>query len=713
MRRLSCLLLSLASILPAVAQLQYPPTRKVDAVDTYFGKDYKDPYRWLEQLKEPEVAAWFKAQATLTDQTLDTLPGREALVRQWTELDKLKPANFSGIRFEGGHAFYKKTLGGENVGKLYFRMGWTGKEQLLFDPTTFQPGRATTLQSYVPSKDGKRVALALSAGGAEVSEIRVLEVATRRLLADRIEASYGPFEWARDNRSFFYDSGPGGDPQSVAFHLHRKARLHRLGTDPKEDRDLFSDAYPELGLSEEERPMVFIDATLPHHLLANTSIASNDVRFFYAPDTELGRPQIHWKAICERKDGLTNVAFHGDQVYATTYVGAPKYKVVRTNLRHPDWAHAETILPEGKDAIQDLVSTKDFIFVVYSDGMQSSLSRIDCRTGRITKVPLPRPGVVGFYVPDPGSNRCLVTLNSWTLPPTVYEIDAAHPTFVKSTFNADVSYPGFEDFVVEEVEVPSHDGVMVPLSILHKKGMTMDGSHSCIFEGYGSYGYSFSPRFSILRSILSQDVVLAFAHVRGGGEKGEAWHRAGMKTTKPNTWKDFIACAEYLVGKGYTSAKHLAGTGTSAGGILISRAVTARPDLFAAAVCNVGDADAMRAEFGTDGPANAAEYGSVKNQAECEALFEMDGMLHVTPGVAYPAVLGVGGWNDPRVAPWQTGKFIAALQQATTGARPILMKVNYDNGHFTEEKTVTFRNFASQYAFMLWQTGHKAFQPKP
>jgi prolyl oligopeptidase len=199
--------------------------------------------------------------------------------------------------------------------------------------------------------------------------------------------------------------------------------------------------------------------------------------------------------------------------------------------------------------------------------------------------------------------------------------------------------------------------------------------------------------------------------VRGGSEKGEAWYKAGYKTTKPNTWKDFISTAEYLIKNGYTSAGKLAGTGTSAGGILISRAVTERPDLFAAAVCNVGVANAMRVEFSPNGPVNTPEFGTVQDPTEAQALYEMDGVQHVRPGVKYPAVLGVAGWNDPRVVPWQPGKFVAALQASSTSGKPVLLKVNYDDGHFTEEKTVTFRNFAGQAAFMLWQTGHAEFQP--
>jgi len=276
-----------------------------------------------------------------------------------------------------------------------------------------------------------------------------------------------------------------------------------------------------------------------------------------------------------------------------------------------------------------------------------------------------------------------------------------------------VSYPEMADLTVEEVEVPGHDGTMIPLSIIHRKDIKLDGSSPCILEGYGAYGISWTPGFSPRYSVANRGVVVAYAHVRGGSEKGEAWYRAGFKTTKPNTWKDFISAAEYLISKGYTSRERLTGRGTSAGGILVSRAVTERPDLFAAAVVNVGVANAMRAEFSPNGPVNTPEFGTVQDPIEAQALYQMDGLQHVMPGVRYPAILGVAGWNDPRVVPWEPGKFVAAIQQASTSGRPALLLINYDNGHFTEEKSVTYRNFANQFAFALWQAGHKAYQPKP
>ena len=329
--------------------------------------------------------------------------------------------------------------------------------------------------------------------------------------------------------------------------------------------------------------------------------------------------------------------------------------------------------------------------------------------GKTSELKLPASGTVDISCPDFRTDRCILFATSWIPPTTLEDFDAEKGSFRKSIFDTAIAYPGFENLVTEEVEVPGHDGTMIPLSIIHRKDLKLDGSASAILEGYGAYGISTSPVFNVRRSIALHGVVLAYAHVRGGGEKGEAWYRAGYKTTKPNTWKDFISSAEYLITKGYTSAAKLAGTGTSAGGFLISRAMTERPDLFAAIVCNVGVANALRVEFSPNGPVNTPEFGTVQMRPKRKLCTKW--MVFSTSRLvsSIPGVLGVAGWNDPRVVPWQPGKFVAAMQAASASGKPALLKVNYDNGHFTEEKIVTFRNFAGQFAFMLWQTGHRSF----
>ncbi len=709
----------LATIVQAPAPWSYPPTKTGDATDTYFGKPYKDPYRWLETLKDKDVEAWFKAQADLTDGLLAKIPARDALANEWMALDKLKPASYSQITYEHGRVFYKKTLGGENVGKLYYRDGWKGTEQLLFDPAGFKPTGAkpddvATIVSYTPAPDGRHVVLALSAAGAEYSDLRPLEVESRKLLPETIYPSYGALSWTMDSKSFLYDAGKVTDIKSPEIELNRKTRLHALGTDVGSDTDFFSnESYPDLEISAKEFPMAFIDESYPAYVVGNVGTVQNEMRLFVAPTAQIApNSKLKWSVLALPSDNLVRgIVFNKDYVYAVTHAGAPKYKIVRTRVDHPDWKTAETVVPEAKDSIQSITHSKSFMFVVYSNGIVGRLVKYTLDTGKTTEVKLPASGTVDINCPDFRTDQCIVFSTSWIQPTTLYDFDADKGTFTKSIFNTAISYPGFENLVTEEVEVPGHDGTMIPLSIIHRKDLKLDGSASAILEGYGAYGISMTPAFNVRRSIALHGVVLAYAHVRGGSEKGEAWYKAGYKTTKPNTWKDFISSAEYLIKKGYTSAGKLAGTGTSAGGILISRAITERPDLFAAAVCNVGVANAMRVEFSPNGPVNTPEFGTVQDATEAQALYEMDGVQHVQSGVKYPAVLGVAGWNDPRVVPWQPGKFVAAMQAASTSGKPALLKVNYDNGHFTEEKIVTFRNFAGQFAFMLWQTAHKEFQP--
>jgi prolyl oligopeptidase len=709
----------LAVITQSPVVWNYPPTKTGDATDTFFGKTYKDPYRWIENLKDKDVEAWFKTQADLTDGLLAKIPGRDVLANEWMALDKLKSANYSQITYEQGRVFYKKTLGGENVGKLYYRDGWNGAEQLLFDPAGFKPTGSkaddvATIVSYIPSPDGRHVVLGLSAAGAEYSELRPIEVETRKLLPETIYPSYGALSWTMDSKSFLYDAGKATDIKDPDIELNRKTRLHALGTEVASDADFFSnESYADLEISPKEMPMAFIDESYPDYVIGNVGTVQNEMRLFYAPTSQMtSGNKLKWSVLALPSDNLVRgMVFHKDHVYAITHTGAPKYRVVRTSMAHPNWKTAETILPEAKDSIQSITHSKSFMFVVYSNGIVGRLVKYALDTGTTSEVKLPASGTIDINCPDFRTDQCIVFTTSWVQPTTLYDYDAEKGTFAKSIFNTAISYPGFENLVIEEVEVPGHDGTMIPLSIVHRKDLKLNGSASAVLEGYGAYGISMTPAFSIRRSVALHGVVLAYAHVRGGSEKGEAWYKAGYKTTKPNTWKDFISSAEYLIKKGYTSPGRLAGTGTSAGGILITRAVTERPDLFGAIVCNVGVANALRAEFSPNGPVNTPEFGTVQDETEAQALYEMDGVQHVKAGVKYPAVLGVAGWNDPRVIPWQPGKFVAAMQAASTSGKPVLLKVNYDNGHFTEEKIVTFRNFAGQTAFMLWQTGHKEFQP--
>lgn len=717
MKKSIIIICTLVTLMSASAQYRYPPTKMVDSTDVYFGVTYHDPYRWLEHIETPEVETWFKQQALYTDSVLNTLSGRDELVAEWKALDKLRPSVIGSLSYQNGRLFYRKTLAGENVGKIYYRQGINGQEQLLFDPTTYIPGKTLSVQSISPSFDGKKVAISYAEQGAEVSIIKIMDVAKRQFLKDSIPANAGFGGWTFDDNSFMYMWIRSTDSKDPSSRLSPKTKLHKLNTDISADIDYFSNgSYPELNIDPGVYPFAFLSEDAKNYVFSGEGSVQNEMKINYAPIREFYSPKINWKVLCTPADKIVRgIVFKDDDVYAISYNNAKNYKVVVTNLKNPNWNSATTVAPEHADrTIESLAYSKDYMFITYSDGINTFLSKYNFATKKTTEVKLPFSGTAGVTCFDTKSNNCLVGITSWNKPYTEFNYDATTDIFTASSFNKPVVYPkAYQDLVTEEVEVKGHDGVMIPLSIVHKKGIKMDGSNVCFMDAYGAYGYSATPYFSVRENSLAvRGVIVAYPHVRGGSEKGEEWYKAGFKTTKPNTWKDFISCAEYLVKKGYTVPDKIAGTGTSAGGILISRAITERPELFAAAICNVGCANAMRLEFGANGPVNIPEYGTVKDSVECKALYEMDGMQHVVTGTKYPAVLSVGGWNDPRVVAWQPGKFSAAVQNASSSGKPVLLKINYDNGHFTEDKNVTFANFANQYAFALWQCGHPDFQVK-
>ena len=698
------------------AQLKYPATPKVEVRDTIFGTVYKDDYRWLENMKDPKVITWFKAQAELTDETMKKVSGRDELIAEWKKLDALQPPTVFSEVEAGGRYFFQKRMAGEKVSKVYYRENIKGEDKLLFDPMTFIPGKTLSVESIAPSYDGKKLLIGYAEEGAEISTLRVMDVDSKKLLSDSIEGTAGAGNWSFDNTSFFYmwiNSSDNMDPNS---RLNPKYKLHKLGTDTKKDIDYFSNtSYPELKIDAKSYPFVFLSEFEKDYVFAAQGTVQPEVIAYYAPISEFNSPKINWKQLSTSEDMIVRgfEIFDG-KMYAITHKDAKNYKLVATDLKNVNWKSPEVIAPEKATTLEYLTRSKDLLILTYSDGISNFVYKYDPKTKKTTEIKLPYQGTTYFVNVDKKSNNFLVFMTSWNKPLTQFLYNADTNKYSESPFNKPPQYPeAYKDLVAEEVQVKGHDGVMIPLSIIYKKGTKKDGSNVCLMESYGAYGISMAAFFNARKNSLAiKGVVIAVPHVRGGSEKGQEWYKAGYKTTKANTWKDFISCGEYMISQGYTSKEKLAGTGTSAGGVLISRAITERPDLFAAAVCNVGVANAMRAEFSANGPVNTPEFGTVADEEESKALYEMDGMQHVKDGVKYPALMCVGGWNDSRVAPWEPGKFAAAMQNATSSGKPVLLKINYDNGHFTEDKQVTWANFADQYAFMMWQCGHPDFQLK-
>jgi prolyl oligopeptidase len=441
-------------------------------------------------------------------------------------------------------------------------------------------------------------------------------------------------------------------------------------------------------------------------------------RTIYATPSEVLGSDVAWTPVATAADDVVNLDFKGSRIYLFTHKNAPAYKLVTTSLDSPDMAMAPVVIPAGKDVLQDLAVAADGLYVRSRAGGFGKLNRValgaDGSPGEVTNVSLPFQGSISAIATDPREPGVVFGLTGWTHSQLYYAADpsgSVSDTHLKPPANVDTA-----PYTSSEVLARSADGTMVPLSVVYRKGLPLDGSHPAYLEGYGAYGIELNPTFSAPRiAWLERGGVFAVCHPRGGGWYGEAWHRAGMIATKPHTWQDFVACAGWLVNHKYTSPAHLAGEGTSAGGITIGRAITTQPHLFAAALDVVGLSNALRAEFTPNGPPNIPEFGTVANETGFRALYAMDAYEHVVPATAYPAVMLVTGFNDPRVASWQLAKFAARLARATTSGRPILLRVDYDAGHgfMAASREQSEQLLTDEYSFLLWQCGDPAFAAIP
>lgn len=697
------------------AQYNYPATPEKAVVDDYFGTKITDNYRWMEDMKSPEVQSWFKNQSQYSQSVINKISHREDLFNRMKEVQGMSGDSFEIIQQRQNLYFYTKTKKNENLSKLYSRDLSTGKETLIFDPETL--GKNTQITNFTVDSKAKKIAILLSKSGGEICTLRILDLTTKKLLSDEIGPIWSEFafEFTQDDKAIIYTKMSTADPDSNMLLKDMKAILHEIGTDTKTDKILASrEEYPELDALTEQFTSIYFTDDYKYIVLKLTSVKSESP-IFVAPYSELKNKKIKWKQIVKPSDDITDIFISGDKLFVLTHKNAPNYKIALTSLSKPDLTHAKVVVPESKDnVIISIHNSKNYLYYSLGNGITRDKYQINLSTLAAKKINLPT-GVNTSLPLNPRENDNIYCNNvNWLTPLTTYDYSPGKVVAVKSKYlNPETNYPDYEKlYTVKEIEVKSHDGVMVPLSIIYPKNMKMDGRTPAYITGYGGYGLSYEPYFSTRLSVLlEQGVVLAIAHVRGGGEKGENWHKAGMKATKPNTWKDFIACSEYLINQKYTSPSKLIGNGASAGGILIGRAITERPDLYAVAIAEVGMTNALRSETTANGPNQIPEVGTLRNEEDTKNLLEMDAQSKVKKGVKYPAVIVRTGMNDSRIVPWEPGKFAAILQKNSASGKPVLLYVNYENGHFTSDVDVIFKEYSDIYAFALWQVGHSKFQP--
>jgi len=688
-----------------------PDTAKRDVIDTYFGTDITDPYRWLEDLKSPEVSAWMKAQNNYTRSVLDGIPGRDKLHARIAELDNTG-VQVNALQSFGGRLFYLKSTPGDDNRKLYVRDGASGPERLLLNPETLTAnGVHYSIDYYQASPDGKLVAIGVSPGGSENSVLRVLEVDSGRDLGDRIDrAQFGAVYWLPGNRSFFYNRlqklAPG-DPRTKAY-LNSRDYIHQLGNDPDKDIAIFGNGVSAgLSINEIDFPFVVLQPGSHYALGVVPHGVQNEVTLYVAPLEQVKDANIPWRKLADASDEVTGFDLHNDQGFVVTHHDASRFKVMRFNLGNGDASLAKVVVPASEAVITSIAAASDALYIQKLDGGLGRLFRMPYESNTATEIKLPFDGAIQELIVNPAEPGAYVRMAGWTHSPLFYHYDPSRGTLADTKI-IPRSPVDFSVITSEEVKAKASDGTLVPLSIIHRRDLKMDGSHPTLLHGYGSYGITYDPGFDPTSlAWLERGGVIAVAHIRGGGEYGEDWHNAGRKGTKENTITDFIACAQYLIDHAYTSPQHLAGEGTSAGGITIGGAITERPDLFGAALDNVGMSDDLRAELQINGPANIPEFGTVKNEDEFHNLLKISAYHRIKDHTSYPAVLLTTGVNDPRVDPWQMNKMTARLQAATSSGKPVMLRVDYDAGHggIGATKTQHTNLLTDQFSFLLWQLG--------
>jgi prolyl oligopeptidase len=694
-----------------------PAAARVENVtDDYFGTKIADPYRWMEAGGEnPEVLKFLQSQNDYTRSVLQSLgEPRARLMARIKQLDNAVTSRGIGTR-AGGRWFYFELVPGASYASLMVREP-DGKMRKLYDPDAHgEGGRHAAVDFWTPSRDGNYVAIGVSLGGSENDVIRVIDVASGMLLQDAItRTQYGSPSWRPDNRSFYYSrlqNLPPGAPPS-AIYENQKVMLHMLGDDPERDRAIFgpgvpgSPDIPKAGFSSVE-----VDEGSPFAIGYNSAGTTDRGSLYITQLKDATGPGVPWRKLFSSEDKIYTTAVHGSTLYLLTEKDAPSRKVLMLDMKRPDRKSVTTVVPQSDCVVIDIATSADALYLLRRRGLTFELQRLPYdRNEAPSPVPLKYPGTIAGLSIDVRYRDIFFGVTSWTHSYAAFSFDPATRS-VKETGWIPPDPADFSAIEAREVETISADGTRVPLSILCRRDIVLDGSHPTLYSGYGAYGVSNDPGFSAVSlAWVERGGVLAYAHVRGGGEFGESWHQAAQKSTKQHTVDDMLAAAKYLIDHRYTSPQHLAVMGTSAGGIAVGGAVVQRPDLFAAAIDNVGMTDMLRFQRTQGGAANIPEFGNVEDPQDFKHLLEVSAYHHVTDGTAYPAVLGVTGVHDPRVPPWMVAKMIARLQAATNSKKPVLLRVDFDAGHGLGSTRDQYdERVADQWSFLLWQLGDKEF----
>lgn len=688
----------------ALAALAAPPphTKQDPVTDTYHGWTFTDPYRWLEPLEaeSEEVRSWTTTQNDYTRAMLDNLPGRAPLEARLAELMSLP--TIGAPTTEGTNYFNLERRGDQNQPILYVRSGHDGEPRILLDPNTLDKDGLISLDWYQPNHDGTLLAFGISRAGDENSICHVLEVDTGLWLADEIAGKVNGISWMPDSSGFFYN-----DLADVKNPYSGRVRYHQLGTHPRQDKTLF-EQYKEGPLATTWGPFGYASRDGRWLILGYyTSTKANDL-WCVDLDHWFRTGEFNMVDIIRGDDSTSSGPVLGDTLFMQTTMDAPNGQVIAIDLNNPMRDNWRTVIPERKDAVLESASlARGYLVATYLENASNRIELVRFDGTTIGEVPLPGIGSASINT-FPDRTEAFITYTSFNDPRSVWRVNLSTK---KSDLWARPDVPFDPDMLtVKQVWYDSKDGTKVSMFIVHRKDLTLNGTNPTLLYGYGGFNISMTPYFSATAiPWLENGGVYALANLRGGGEYGEAWHEAGMLGSKQNVFDDFIAAAEYLIEKKYTSSDHLAVQGGSNGGLLTGAVLVQRPDLFAAIVSQVPLLDMLRYQDFLMARYWVPEYGTSEDPQHLEWLREYSPYQNIKQNIKYPATLITAGENDTRVHPMHARKMVAALQAAATNdfnEDPILLWVDRDAGHGAGKPLrLRIRDSADIWSFVMWQTG--------
>jgi prolyl oligopeptidase len=698
------LLMTFGTLIAAAAaepRLHYPPTRRLDLVETLHGVQVADPYRWLEEdvRQSKEVADWVAAQNKLTSQYLAAIPQREKIRKRLTELWDF--AQYSSPFKEGGHYFYFKNDGLQNQSVLYVMDSLEGEPRVLIDPNTWSKDGTIALSGVVPSEDGKYLAYGVAEAGSDWTTWRVLDIVSGKPIADELKwTKFTRPAWTKDSKGFFYSryEEPKKGAEFQVLNLNNKLCYHRIGTPQSDD---------VLVYYRPDHPEWMYDATVSDdgRWLVITTGRGTDEKYRVTVK-DLAEPLAMPVELIDNFDHeFTFVGNDGAVLYFQTDVDAPRRRVIGIDLARPQRAGWKEIIPQAEETLQAVNVVGNHFVAEYLKDVKPQV-KIFAMDGRwVREVQFPGIGSAAGFGGRRTDTETFYSFSSFATPPSIYRYDmiTGESRLIRRSevkFNPD-------DYEVKQVFYQSKDGTRVPMFISHKKGLKLDGANPTLLYGYGGFNISLTPVFSVGRLMwMEMGGVYAVANLRGGGEYGKPWHEAGRLLKKQNVFDDFIAAAEWLIANRYTRPDKLAIQGGSNGGLLVGAVMTQRPELFGACLPAVGVMDMLRFHKFTEGRLWVDDYGSPDDPTQFKVLLAYSPYHNIKPGTKYPATLVSTADTDDRVIPGHSFKFAAALQAAQAGDAPVLIRITTRAGHGAGKPTAKrIEEIADDWAFLVKNLG--------